>query len=147
MKKKTLKLSDIYRLEVELNGGKLNTPNGEKTLEGLLSQKLNLVTKYWVNDLYKNIKEQKEQIDTLRNEIIMKYGEKVGENMQLSYLMKNEKGEESINPNFIKFQQEFDQLLLQEREIEYKQLKLKDISDIETSDVYEILFTLLDVED
>jgi len=146
MQKKTFKLAEFYQLELELNGA-LNPETGEKISQGLLSQKLSLSIKYWLSDMAKKVKEQKDQCETLKNELIVKYGEEKDGKTQVSYSIKAEDGTNIINPAFISFQNEFQKLLLEERELEYKELKLSDIGDIETEERYELLFSLLKVDD
>ena len=52
MEKITLKLSEFYQLDAELNGV-VNQGTGEKLSNGLLSEKIKLTTKYWLADLAK----------------------------------------------------------------------------------------------
>jgi hypothetical protein len=146
MEKKSLKLGDFYQLEEELNG-KINPQTGEKITEGLLAQKLSLNIKYWLLDMAKRVKEQKDQCETLKNEIIKKYGEEADGMIQIKMIIKNDKDEDIVNPAFINFQNEFNVLLNEERELEYKKLKLSDIGDIETSESYPIVLSLLDAKE
>lgn len=146
MEKKTLKLAEFYQLELELNGA-VNPQTGERLSQGLLSQKLSLNIKYWLNDMAKKVKEQKDECEALKNELVKKYGVEKDGNIQLAVNIKDENGNDVVNPNFILFQNEFQKLLSEERELEYKQLKLSDIGDIKTEDSYDLLFSLLKVED
>jgi hypothetical protein len=50
MKTQSFKLFELLQLEAEL-AGVSNQKTGERVLEGLLSQKLTLTTKYWLNGL------------------------------------------------------------------------------------------------
>ena len=54
MEKITLKLSEFYQLEAELNGLS-NQSTGEVISKGLLSEKIKLTTKYWLHDLNKKV--------------------------------------------------------------------------------------------
>lgn len=146
MEKKTLKLAEFYQLDLELNGD-VNPQTGEKISQGLLSQKLSLNIKYWLNDIAKKVKEQKDMCEALKNELINKYGEEKDGRMQVAYLIKAEDGTNVINPKFVSFQNEFQKLLTEERELEHKELKLSDIGDIETEESYQLLFSLLKVEE
>jgi len=145
MEKKSLKLAEYYQLEAELNGV-TNNQTGEKVLNGLLSQKLTLSTKYWLTDLAKRVKEQTEACENLKNELIKKYGEEKDGQIQISFNVKNEAGEDVPNPKFLEFQNEYQNLLNEERELEYKELKLSDLGSIETEEVYSMLFTLLQAD-
>jgi len=145
MEKKSLKLAEYYQLEAELNGV-TNNQTGEKVLNGLLSQKLTLSTKYWLTDLAKRVKEQTEACEALKNELIKKYGEEKDGQIQISFNVKNEAGEDVPNPKFLEFQNEYQNLLNEERELEYKELKLSDLGSIETEEIYSMLFTLLQAD-
>jgi len=145
MEKKSLKLAEYYQLEAELNGV-TNNQTGEKVLNGLLSQKLTLSTKYWLTDLAKRVKEQTEACENLKNELIKKYGEEKDGQIQISFNVKNEAGEDVPNPKFLEFQNEYQNLLNEERELEYKELKLSDLGSIETEEIYSMLFTLLQAD-
>ena len=59
-----LTLQEIYKLDTELNGF-VNQATGETLSLGLLSEELNLPTKYWLNDLAKTTSSQKSIIDQL----------------------------------------------------------------------------------
>lgn len=146
MEKKTLKLSEFYQLEAELNGV-INQKTGEKLSQGLLSQKLPLNIKYWLNDMAKKVKEQKDECEVLKDEIIKKYGEEKDGIVQITMTVKDDNDNDVINPAFVSFQNEFQKLLTEERELEYKQLKLSDIGNIETEDSYDLFFSLLNVEE
>lgn len=141
MEKKSLKLVQFYNLEAELNGV-TNPQTGEKLTKGLLSEKLQLKTKYWLTDLYKKAKEQTDACSALRDELIKKYGEESDKGVSISQTIE-EDGKTVINPNFVSFQNEFNALLNEEREIEYKELGIEDFGSIETEEVYETLFSLL----
>ena len=49
-----------------------------------------------------------------------------------------------LNEKFKQFQEEYNSLMNEEKEIEYKKLSIDDLGDIETTDNYDILFSLLD---
>ncbi len=74
MEKISLKLSEFYQLEAELNGA-VNQQTGEKLSNGLLSEKVKLTTKYWLSDLAKKVATEKEAIEKVKNELIQKHGE------------------------------------------------------------------------
>lgn len=143
MTKKSLKLVQFYNLEAELNGV-LNPKTGEKLTKGLLSEKLQLKTKYWLTDLYKKAKEQTDACSALRDELIKKYGEESDKGISISPLLEKDGDSNAVaNPKFALFQEEFNALLNEEREIEYKELSIEDFGSIETEEVYETLFSLI----
>jgi hypothetical protein len=100
---------------------------------------------------------EKESINKLRDELIMKYGstdESGG--YQLSPSIKVEDGvDEEGNPkfkaepnqDFFEFQREYNDLLNQERELEYKPFNISDFAHVETEGNYQTFFQLINVED
>ena len=151
MEKVTLKLAEFYQLEVELNGV-TNQQTGEVVSKGLLSERVKLTTKYWLADLAKKITAEKESIDKLREELVKKYG--VEENGSVSIpIYTNEVIDDEtkevvsreVNPNFILFQNDFNQLLQEERELEYHPFKLEEFENVETDGVYITFFKLVQV--
>lgn len=152
MKKINLKLIEIIKLEAELNGVR-NNQTGEILTPGLLQEKMSLVTKYWLTDLAKKMTAEKNSLEELKNELIIKYGEK-DEKGNISILMVIEEEVEEngkkvlqkkINPVYQQFEKELSELLETEKEIEYKELNIEDFSKVETSENYSTFFKLLSV--
>ena len=69
MQKTSLKLYEFYSLEAELNGV-INPQTGEVTSKGLISEKIKMATKYWLNDLSKKVVTEKEACEELKKELI-----------------------------------------------------------------------------
>jgi hypothetical protein len=146
MKTQSLKLFELLNLEAELAGA-TNNQTGEKIIEGLLNQKLPVVTKYHLNILLSNLSSEKKTIDSLRDELIKKHGKEdengnIGISMVIETGELNDKGEpvKDINPSYIEFNDEYGELLGQEREIQVPQIKLSDLDKIETKDNYILVF-------
>jgi molybdopterin converting factor small subunit len=146
MKNQSLKLFELLNLEAELAGA-TNNQTGEKIIEGLLNQKLPVVTKYHLNILLSNLSAEKKTIDALRDELIKKYGTEdkdgnIGISMVIETGEVNDKDEpiKDINPAYIEFNDEYGELLNQEREIQIPQIKLSDLDKIETKDNYVLIF-------
>jgi hypothetical protein len=154
-----LKLADVLNLEAEINGF-TNPQTNEKVVNGLLNEKLSLVAKYWLNDLAKKALEIKTDIDKLRDELIKKYGEDDGTgNIGIVYSVDafnedgtpmtqlNEAGEpvqlKRVNPKFIEFQNEYETLLQEEREVEHYEFTLSQFESVETADNIKVFFTLI----
>jgi len=149
MKNQSLKLFELLNLEAELAGA-TNNQTGEKIIEGLLNQKLPVVTKYHLNILLSNLSAEKKTIDSLRDELIKKYGKEdengnIGISMVIETGEVNDKGEpiKDINPAYIEFNDEYGELLNQEKEINVPQIKLSDLDKIETKDNYVLIFKYL----
>lgn len=152
MNKIKLKLHEYYTLEAELNGV-VNQRTGEVVLRGLLSEKIKLATKYWVNDLAKKVLAEKVEIEKLKEELIKKHGEQ-DESGGVSIpvyinIVKNEEGEitsKEINPKYVEFENNFNALLQEEKEIEYKPFKLEEFDSVESESVYNTFFKLIEVQ-
>jgi hypothetical protein len=147
MEKISLKLHEILTLEAELNGAK-NQQTGEVTLKGLANQKLGIVTKYHINELSKKVLTEKESIDKLREELIKKLGtEEDGQIFIKMYdEVKDEEGNvvsRSLTQNFVEFNTEYDKLLNEEKELEYRPFELSELASVETEENYDIFFKLI----
>ena len=153
MEKITLKLSEFYQLDAELNGV-VNQQTGEKLSNGLLNEKVKLTTKYWLSDLAKKVAAEKEAVEKIKNELIQKHGT-ADENGNISiplYINEQTDGEgnvigREINPKFVEFQNEFNALLEETRDLEHKGFKLEELESVESSDNYPVFFKLIKVDE
>ena len=153
MEKISLKLHEFYSIEVDLNG-LTNQQTGEVVAKGLLSEKIKLTTKYWLSDLNKKVSAEKESVEKLKEELIKKHGE-TDESGNISIPMyinvvTNEEGEivsREVNPKFVEFQNDFNTLLQEERELEYHSFKLEEFENVETDGNYSTFFKLIKVVD
>ena len=153
MEKISLKLSEFYQLDAELNGV-VNQSTGEKLTSGLLSEKVKLTTKYWLTDLSKKVAAEKEAVEKVKNELIQKHGEADAQgNISIPFYA-NEQVDENgnvisreVNPKFVEFQNEFNALLDEERELEYKGFKLDELESIESDGNYPVFFKLIKVDE
>ena len=151
MEKVSLKLYEFYNLEAELNGV-TNQQNGEVTSKGLLAEKIKMTTKYWLNDLVKKVVTEKEACEALKQELIKKHGE-ADEQGNVSIPMyinevKNEEGQtvsREINPKFVEFQNEFNAVLNEDKELEYKGFTLEEFENVESEGKYDTFFKLIKV--
>jgi hypothetical protein len=147
MEKITLKLHEFYALDFELNG-LVNPETRAKVSKGLLNEKLSLITKYWLSGLSKTVAAEKAAIEELKNELIKKYGTELPDgniNIPISITEKDEEGNEKqvINPKYQEFDKEFGALLQTEKEIEYKPISLKELSELKTDEYYPVIFKLV----
>lgn len=153
MEKITLKLYEFYNLEAELNGV-TNQQTGETTSKGLLGEKIKMTTKYWLNDLVKRVVTEKEACEALKQELIKKHGE-ADEQGNISIPMyinvvTNEEGQtvsREINPKFIEFQNEFNAVLNEDRELEHKGFSLEEFETVESDGKYDTFFKLIKVDE
>ena len=147
MEKISLKLHEFLTLEAELFGVK-NQQTGEVTSKGLLNEKLSLVAKFWLNELGKKVASEKESVEKLREELIKKLGtEEEGQVFIKMYdEVKDEEGNtvsRSLTSNFIEFNQEYEKLLSEEKELEYRAFDLSELANVETEGNLNVFFKLI----
>jgi hypothetical protein len=153
MEKISLKLYEFYNLDSELNGV-TNQQTGEKISAGLLAEKLKLTTKYWLTELSKKVAAEKATVESLKEELIKKHGE-ADETGNISIpmyidIVKDEEGnivDGKNNPKFIEFQNEFNALLQEEKELEYKPVSINELENIESEGNYPVFFKLVKVDE
>ena len=153
MEKVTLKLFEFYNLEAELNGV-VNQQTGETVSKGILNEKIKLTTKYWLTDLFKKVSEEKQAVEKIKEELIKKHGQ-ADDNGGISIPMyskieRDADGKVTLaepNPKYIEFQTDFNKLLQEERDLEYKSLYLSDFESVESDGNYATLFKLIKVDE
>jgi len=151
MEKSSLKLHEYYTLEAELNGV-VNQQTGQVVSKGLLGEKIKLTTKYWITDLAKKAVAEKEAVEKIKEELIKKHGE-TDEQGGISIpmyinIVTDEEGQivsREVNPKFVEFQNEFNALLDEEREVEHNAFKLEEFDSIESDANYQVFFKLIKV--
>lgn len=165
----TLKLFDFLNLEAEING-LVDQRNGDFIRKGLLQQPLPMAVKYWITKLAKIVNEEKSIIDGLKDELIKKYGTEqadgsffipdiindLDENGNvIKVKVTNKEGKEVeidkqiINPAYIKFDEEYYQILQEEKELEYRPILLSELctkehpNGFEAEENYKTFFKLV----
>jgi hypothetical protein len=139
-----LSLKEIYKLDSELNGF-VNQETGEILSLGLLSENLSLPTKYWLTNLAKRTSSEKSIINQLKEDLIVKYGTK-DKNDNFEIPVWTDETKTNFNPLYIQFQEEFNGLLQEVKEIEYHEFKLEEFNDVKTSDNYIIFYKLIQID-
>jgi hypothetical protein len=139
-----LSLREIYKLDSELNGF-INQETGEILSLGLLSENLSLPTKYWLTDLAKKTSIEKLIIDQLKENLIVKYGSQ-DKNGNFEILVWTDDTKTNFNSSYIQFQEEFNSLLQEVKEIEYHEFKLEEFKDVKTSDNYIVFYKLIQID-
>lgn len=147
MQSQKIKLFEFYNLDADLNG-RVNQQTGEKLLTGILEEKVSLVAKYWLTQLATTVKAEITLLDAQRDELIKKYGTEEDGAISLAPALveMDDSGVEirKPNPNFLEFNQQFNELLAVEKEISYAPIKLSDLANIETSNNYAMLFKFVE---
>jgi hypothetical protein len=148
MNKKTLTLGEIRQLGDEING-LLNKENGSVIYEGFLNQKISVLLKYELTDLSEFLEKEKSKIESIKDELILKYGvqDEKGTKLDMWLIDKDDDGKilsKTLNPNYIQFDEEMSKLMVVEKEIEYPDITKEDLKNIgETKDNYQVLFKLI----
>jgi hypothetical protein len=153
MEKISLQLFEFYNLDGELNGV-TNQQTGEVVSKGLLAEKLKLTTKYWLTELSKKVAAEKTAVESLKDDLIKKHGE-TDETGNISIpmyvnIVRDEDGKmvnAENNPKFIEFQTEFNTLLQESKELEYKPVQLSELENIESDGNYPTFFKLVAVSE
>jgi hypothetical protein len=139
-----LSLQEIYKLDSELNGF-VNQETGEILSLGLLSENLSLPTKYWLTNLAKKTSSEKSIINQLKEDLIVKYGTKdKNDNFEIAVWVDDTKT--NFNPLYVQFQEEFNSLLQEVKEIEYHEFKLEEFIDVKNRDNYTVFYKLIQVD-
>lgn len=169
MEKITLKLYDFLNLEADINGV-VNPQTQQRTRKGLLQHPIPMGTKYWLTKLAKTVGDEKAIIDGLKDELIKKHGsEKEDGSISVDFTVpvldakgkavttevtledgtKEQRPKYTVNPKYLEFEKEFNEVLQQEKELEYRPISLDDLktqdqpNGIETEETYETFFKLV----
>jgi len=126
MKQTKLTLGEIYTLNLELFGNENN--------KGLLSQPLPLKVKYWLQRLADKLKSEVATIDEVRNGLIKELGEEIDGQVQIK----------TDSPNFVKFQEQYVELLKTEKEISHAIFTLEQFENLEAAEYYAVFLKLID---
>jgi hypothetical protein len=149
MKKVTLKIYEILALDVELNGY-TDPQTGKLLAEGILSKELKLTLKYWISDLADKVTKEKEKIGKFREELIKTHGT-ADDNGGISIPMYinqvlDEEGKlvsAEINPVYDNFQKEYQNLLEETVDVEYREFSLPELEGVLTKDIPKVFFKLI----
>ena len=126
MKTTKLTLGEIYTLNLELFGNENN--------KGLLSQPLSLKVKYWLQRLADKLKSEVATIDEVRNGLIKELGTEEDGQVQIKV----------DSPNFVKFQEQYTELLETEKEITHAIFTLDQFESLEAAEYYAVFLKLID---
>jgi hypothetical protein len=149
MKTHSFKLFELINLEAEL-AGVVNPQTGDQVFKGLLQKNILITDKYWLNDLVGKLGDEKKVIESLREEIIKKYGvEDLNGNIGISMFLDEEETladgttQKKINPAYIEFNTEYGDLLHQEKNFQVYTFPLKDLEGIKAEESYPLTFKYL----
>jgi hypothetical protein len=152
MQNTTLQLGQILQLETEVNGV-VNTQTGEIVSKGLLKEVLKFKTKYWLMQLSDDLAEEKKKIEAVRDQLVKELGEEdeTGSISLPVYIneVQDEDGKivsREVNPKFLDFQEKFNELLVETKELSHGKFLLEDFEAVESAEVYPVFFKLISAE-
>jgi hypothetical protein len=152
MEKITLRLGDILQLESEINGF-VNPETGKQVYGGFVKQNLSIMLKYELTELSEFLTKERKKVESLRDELIKKYGEEDGKGGIMVKMIDETKDEDGnvisskFNENYLKFDEEYSTLLNNEKEIEYPEITKNDLKEAgKSNDDYRVLFKLIKKE-
>ena len=136
MQNTTLTLGEILDLVNEIYG-----------LNGLLKQKISITVKYWLNDLGEQLLKEQATIKQFHDELVIKYGNEVNGVMKINISIDdNQTNTKKINPNYVEFNQEYNNLLNETKDIQHKTFNLTSLNEITTEEDYPVFRKLITVE-
>lgn len=149
----TLTISQILDLEAEINGI-YSLDKKTRLLEGLLAQNLSFLTKHTLLDFLESLNAQKSVIDKVIDEIVIKYGTKNsdGSVVMNKYIIEDNTlvdpdAPKKINPKFLEFEQDYSELMKKEKSIKVPQIKISELSNIVTKEVYPVFSKYLVIKE
>jgi hypothetical protein len=152
MEKITLRLGDILQLESEINGF-VNPETGKVVYEGFIKQNLSIMLKYELTELSEFLTKERKKVETLRDELIKKYGTEDSNGGIVVKMFDDTKDDEGniisskYNENYLKFDEEYSTLLNTEKEVEYPDITKEDLKEAgKSNDNYKVLFKLIKKE-
>ena len=152
MQNTTLQLGQILQLETEVNGV-VNTQTGEVVSKGLMKEVLKFKTKYWLMQLSDDLVEEKKKIEAVRDQLVKELGEEdeTGAISLPVYIneVQDEEGKvvsREVNPKFLDFQEKFNELLAETKELSHGKFFLEDFESVESAEVYPVFFKLISAE-
>ena len=93
-------------------------------------------------------------VEKLKEELIKKYGKEENGAISIPLYINEVIDEETkeiksreVNPDFVKFQNDFNALLNEERDLEYRSFSLEEFEGVETEGVYNTFFKLIKIEE
>jgi hypothetical protein len=136
MQNTTLTLGEILDLVNEIYG-----PNG------LLKQKISITTKYWLNDLGEQLIKEQATIKQFHDELVIKYGAEIDGVVKINISIDDSETQtKKINPKYLEFSTEYNNLLAETKNIQHKTFNLSDLNEITTEEDYKVFRKLITVE-
>jgi hypothetical protein len=136
MKSLKLKLFEYYGLNIELNGN-------EQT-KGLLQENLSLVLKYHLTNIARKIGEELEVVEKIKLELAQRYG-KQNEDGSWMVEMYVDQTQQEVSENYIKFTNEFNTLLNEDKELQYSPIKLSLLDNIKSDSNFPTVFKMIEM--
>lgn len=134
----TLTVEQLRELHFELNGA------GD--FKGLLKEKLPMVTKYHLTNVAKIASDVFANSEPLRVDLISAHGEEDSQGNKSIPTTIVEGGVRVINPDMIKFHEEWSKVVSVEKEVEHHDFVIAEFASLETDANYPVFFSLVSAE-
>ena len=138
-KKKEIKLSDIFQIEKDIYGV-IDKNTNTKVSIGILDEKIHFVGKYWLDELGAMITHEKNALDKIQNDLIMKYGKEENGIISVKMTEKNAEGQDIFTTEYVAIFNELNAIYSQSKTLEYYPIKLEFFKDLVTENSYKSLY-------
>ncbi len=118
----------------------------EEEIDDILKYELPFILKYQLTSLNTKIKQILVPAKKIKNDLVVKYGEPdpmIPGNIILKSMIQINEFQEIENQKYIQYLKEYSPIEQQKEEITFKELKLSSFSNVNSSKVYHVLFSLL----
>jgi hypothetical protein len=118
-----------------------------------MKEVLKFKTKYWLMQLSEDLAAEKKKIEAVRDQLVKELGEEdeTGSISLPVYIneVRDEEGKlvsREVNPKFLDFQEKFNELLAETKELSHGKFFLEDFESVESAEVYPVFFKLISAE-
>ena len=131
-------IKQVLDLQVEIAGAK----SARFTVVGLLNEKLNIKTKYWLQKLFKKVKAEAEEYNEAEKALFISLG---AEEINGSLFIKDTLEDGSVNPNRSKLEEERGKLLNEVVDLGNFEFKIEDFDFESESNYYTFMSVAFDL--
>jgi hypothetical protein len=133
-----MRIDEILELEAEIKG------NHQKNIKGWLNESCGVKVKYRLYKVLDKISNDISAFNKIQDELVLKYGaEKDGQIVIEKFIGQEQK---ELNPKYLDFIKEINELSLQEVEVELPKISISELPDFTTEYHYRKIFEFL-IED
>ncbi len=135
MKTVNLTVEEILQINAELVGTEKQS--------GILTLKMNMLTKFRLSKLYKAISDEISIYEKINVEMFEKYGEQNESGYSIPHFIEEDDNGEKVqkyNPKLKEYFNELNPILKEVKEIEFPEITIEDFKDAETEGYFPLFF-------